>query len=65
MFCQSSIKHSSQNIPNSPSWQKMVVELDESNEESLCGGSKLTQHIRVTDNPPVVAVLLFANPFSA
>ncbi len=45
----------------------MVLELDESNEESLSGGIKLQplQDIGIKSDSSVVAlVLLFANPFA-
>ncbi|MBD2606155.1 hypothetical protein H6G81_16880 [Scytonema hofmannii FACHB-248] len=57
MFGKKSIKHSSQNLTNSSSLPKIVVELDEYNEESLSGGSSV--------KAPNALVLLFANPFSA
>ncbi|MBW4571046.1 MAG: hypothetical protein KME31_24425 [Tolypothrix carrinoi HA7290-LM1] len=58
MFGKKSIKHSSQNLTNNSSLSKIVVELDEYNEESLSGGSSV--------KPPNNAlVLLFPNPFSA
>lgn len=67
MFSQPLINDSSKHIPNSPSLQKLVVELDEGNEELLSGGQVTTRQNETNDsnsNLVIALVLLFANPFA-